>query len=367
MTHKAILVTGGAGYIGSHVARQLGEAGERIIVLDDLSTGFKQAVLHGDLVVGNTGDETCLASLFARFDIDTIMHFAAHTIVPESVADPLKYYRNNTAASRTLLEWGLKAGVKHIVFSSTAAVYGIPETGRASETTPTAPINPYGQSKLMTELMLRDVAAASPLRYVALRYFNVAGSDPGGRIGQSTAKATLLTKVACEVAVGKRPYLTIFGTDYATPDGTGVRDYIHVEDLASAHLKALEYLRAGGESTTLNCGYGHGYSVREVVAMVEKVAGAPLEKREAERRAGDPPTLIAEADKIQSVLGWQPRYDDLETICANSLAWERALAAGKWSNGEREANAAAASESSGAPASDSSPAQATPVAPGATS
>ena len=330
MAERAILVTGGAGYIGSHVVRQLGEAGERVVVLDDLSTGFEQAVLHGDLVVGNTGDAECLETLFDRYDVGTIMHFAAHTIVPESVADPLKYYRNNTAGSRTLLEWALKAGVEHIVFSSTAAVYGIPANGLCAESDATVPINPYGQSKLMTEIMLRDVAAANALKYVTLRYFNVAGSDPGGRIGQSTAKATLLTKVACEAAVGRRPHVTIFGTDYETRDGTGVRDYIHVEDLADAHLKALDYVRAGGVSTTLNCGYGHGYTVREVISMVEKVAGKKIEQKEAERRPGDPPTLIAEASKIRKVLGWTPRYDDLETICATSLGWERKLADGIW-------------------------------------
>jgi len=332
MSGKTILVTGGAGYIGSHVVRQLGEAGERIVVLDDLCTGFKQAVLYGDLVVGNTGDGKVLEKLFAKHDIDTVMHFAAHTIVPESVADPLKYYRNNTCASRTLLEHALKAGVRHVVFSSTAAVYGIPSDGEAGEDTATAPINAYGLSKLMTEWMLRDVAAVNPLRYVALRYFNVAGSDPGGRIGQATPKATLLTKVACEVVVGKRDHVAIFGTDYPTPDGTGVRDYVHVEDLADAHLKALAYLRRGGESTTLNCGYGRGYSVRELITMVEKVAGHPLAKREAPRRAGDPPTLVARASRIRTTLGWQPRYDDLEKIVATSLAWERKLAAGIWSS-----------------------------------
>ena len=334
MNGKTILVTGGAGYIGSHVVRQLGEAGESVIVLDDLSTGFRQAVLSGELVIGNTADEKCLEGIFERHDIDTVMHFAAHTIVPESVADPLKYYRNNTAASRTLLEACVRANVQHFVFSSTAAVYGIPERGFASEDSVTAPINPYGQSKLMTELMLRDVSAAGPLRHVTLRYFNVAGSDPQGRIGQSTAKATLLTKVACEAVVGKRDEVLIFGTDYDTPDGTGVRDYIHVEDLASAHVKALEYLRAGGESQTLNCGYGHGYSVREVIAMVEKVAGHPIGQREVERRAGDPPRLVAKAERVRSALGWSPQYDDLEMICATALNWERQLAAGKWQEDE---------------------------------
>ncbi len=332
MGQRAILVTGGAGYIGSHVVRQLGEAGENVVVLDDLSTGFRQAVLSGELVVGNTGDSKCLEDIFARYNVDTIMHFAAHTIVPESVADPLKYYRNNTCATRTLLEHASRAGVARFVFSSTAAVYGIPESGRASERSPTVPINPYGTSKLMTEWMLRDLALATDLRYVALRYFNVAGSDPESRIGQSTPKATLLTKVACEAAVGKRSHVSIFGTDYDTPDGTGVRDYIHVEDLAAAHLKALDYLRAGGESTTLNCGYGRGYSVREVVAMVEKVAGKALDKREEPRRPGDPPVLVAEADRVRTELGWTPKHDDLEQIVSSSLAWERKLAAGVWAD-----------------------------------
>jgi UDP-glucose 4-epimerase len=335
MTGKTILVTGGAGYIGSHVVRQLGEAGERIVVLDDLSTGFRQAVLYGELVVGNTGDAKCLERIFASHQIDTVMHFAAHTVVPESVADPLKYYRNNTCASRTLLEHALKAGVQHVVFSSTAAVYGIPSGAEASEDTPTSPINAYGTSKLMTEWMLRDVAAVNSLRYVALRYFNVAGSDPEGRIGQATPKATLLTKVACEVATGRRDHVAIFGTDYPTPDGTGIRDYIHVEDLADAHLKALAYLRRGGDSTTLNCGYGRGYSVRELIKMVETVAGHPIAQRDAPRRAGDPPVLVAKAERIRDALKWTPRHDDLATIVSTSLAWERKLAAGHWSADKR--------------------------------
>jgi UDP-glucose 4-epimerase len=325
MGQKSVLVTGGAGYIGSHVARQLGEAGEQVVVLDDLSTGFAEAVLHGELVVGSTGDPSCLESVFERFDIDTVMHFAAKTIVPESVADPLKYYGNNTCSSRTLLEAAARAHVKHFVFSSTAAVYGMPPEGYASETTPTSPINPYGTSKLMTEWMLRDLAAAHPLNYVALRYFNVAGCDPEARIGQSTPKATLLTKVACEAAVGKRAKIFIFGTDYDTPDGTGVRDYIHVEDLARAHLKALDYLRAGGASTTLNCGYGRGYSVREVIDMVEQIGGVELDKEEAPRRAGDPPVLVAVATRIREVLDWTPSFDSLEQIIATSLRWERVL------------------------------------------
>jgi UDP-glucose 4-epimerase len=328
MTRSAsstILVTGGAGYIGSHVVRQLGERQEAIVVLDNLGTGFRSAVTAGELIVGDTGDRELVARILAERRVDTIIHFAAHTIVPESVADPLKYYANNTCATRNLIQCATDAGVRHFIFSSTAAVYGIPPGGIAREDSPTAPINPYGSSKLMSEWMLRDTAAATGLRAVCLRYFNVAGADPGGRIGQSTRKATLLTKVACEVAVGKRPYVSIFGTDYATPDGTGVRDYIHVEDLATAHLAALDYLRAGGETTVLNCGYGHGYSVREVLAAVARAHGAPLAQREEPRRAGDPPVLVAAADRIRSVLGWQPRHDDLDAIVRTALAWEQRL------------------------------------------
>lgn len=327
MANKAILVTGGAGYIGSHVVRQLGDAGEDVVTLDNLCTGFEEAVTAGKLVVGDTGDEELLERLFADHDIDTVMHFAAHTIVPESVADPLKYYRNNTASSRTLLASAARHGVKHVVFSSTAAVYGIPPGGRASEETATRPINPYGTSKLMTEWMLRDLAIAGGPTYVALRYFNVAGCDPSGRIGQSTPNATLLVKVACEAAVGRRSHVAVFGTDYPTPDGTGLRDYIHVEDLATAHLDALAYLRRGGPPATLNCGYGHGYSVREVLSAVEKANNMPLTITEEPRRPGDPPELVAVADEIRKVLGWTPRYDDLDTIVATSLEWERKIAA----------------------------------------
>jgi UDP-glucose 4-epimerase len=325
MTRKNILVTGGAGYIGSHVVLQLVEAGERVVVLDNLSTGFREAVIGAELVVGDVGDHGLVTDLLRDKDIDTVMHFAARTIVPESVADPLRYYGNNTCATRNLLECCRDAGVKQIVFSSTAAVYGIPEGGKASEDTPKAPINPYGSSKLMSEWMLRDLAAAGGPRYVALRYFNVAGCDPEGRVGQSTKRATLLVKVACEAALGKRPRLSIFGTDYDTPDGTGVRDYIHVDDLARAHLDALKYLRDGGESTTLNCGYGHGYSVREVLDAVGRANGVPVPFVEEPRRAGDPPSLIAVSDKIRATLGWTPRHDDLDFIARTALEWERRL------------------------------------------
>jgi UDP-glucose 4-epimerase len=320
-----ILVTGGAGYIGSHVARQLGERGEQLVTLDNLSTGFRGAVLHGAFVQGDTGDAKLVAKTLAEHKIDTVLHFAAHIQVPESVANPLKYYRNNTANTRTLLECCVAAGVKHFVFSSTAAVYGMPPGGVADETTPTVPINPYGWSKLMSEQMLRDTAAVTNLRYVALRYFNVAGADPGGRIGQSTPEATHLIKVACEHVVGKRNMISIFGIDYETPDGTCIRDYIHIEDLAAAHLQALDYLRAGGATTTLNCGYGRGFSVREVLDEVARVSGMQLSVTESARRAGDPPQLVAAAQRIRETLRWAPRHDDLPGIVASALAWERRL------------------------------------------
>ncbi len=331
MTQRpSVLVTGGAGYIGSHTLLQMVARGEKVVVLDDLSTGFRQAVRGAELVVGNVGDRALVDRLLAEHHVDTIIHFAAHTIVPESVSNPLKYYGNNTCSTRSLLEAASNAGVKHFVFSSTAAVYGIPPSGQASEESATAPINPYGTSKLMSEWMLRDLCAATPMRHVVLRYFNVAGCDTQGRIGQSTRAATLLVKVACEVAVGKRPHLSVFGTDFPTPDGTGVRDYIHVEDLATAHVNALTYLRDGGKSLIANCGYGHGYSVREVVSSVEKIAGIKLAVREEARRAGDPPSLIAKAEKVRQVLGWTPKLDDLDTIVRSALDWERRLQREPW-------------------------------------
>lgn len=319
---QSILVTGGAGYIGSHVVRQLTTAERKVVVLDNLSTGFKDAIIGAEFIEGDTGDKDLVKKLLADHNVDTVLHFAAHTIVPESVTNPLKYYGNNTCCTRNLLECCSDAGVKHFIFSSTAAVYGIPEEEMTSEETPTSPINPYGTSKLMSEMMLKDLSFATPLRHVILRYFNVAGSNPDGEIGQSTANATLLIKVACETALGKRDAIYVFGTDYDTKDGTGVRDYIHVEDLASAHIKALEYLEKGGESSTFNCGYGHGYSVREVLDTVQRINGNKMNIIEEPRRAGDPPMLIAKADRIRETLNWEPQYDDLDIIVKTSLTWE---------------------------------------------
>ncbi len=323
----SILVTGGAGYIGSHVVKLLGERGERVVVLDDLSTGNKDAVLFGTFIEGNTADTALVSRILKEHDIDTVMHFAAHTIVPESVTDPLKYYANNTAATRNLLDCCQKAGISNFIFSSTAATYGIPEDASkpCGEDLPTAPINPYGMSKLMSEYMIKDLSAASALKHVILRYFNVAGCDPDGKIGQSTKNATLLIKVASEVAVGKRDALYVYGTDYPTEDGTGVRDYIHVSDLASAHLSALDYLRAGGESTLVNCGYGQGYSVKQVIDSVSKLNGEAISVIEEPRRAGDPPALIAAVDKIRHTLDWVPQYNELDIIVKTSLDWEHKL------------------------------------------
>jgi UDP-glucose 4-epimerase len=330
VSQKAILITGGAGYIGSHVLLQLQSRGERVVAIDNLYTGFRQAVGTAPLVVGDAGDRDLVAAVLREHGIDTVMHFAANTIVPESVREPLKYYGNNTCATRNLLDTCMRHGVRRLVFSSTAAVYGIPAGGIAHEDMPPAPVNPYGSSKLVSEWMLRDLAAAGDFRYVSLRYFNVAGSDPQGRIGQSTRAATLLIKVACEAIVGKRPYVSIFGTDYDTPDGTGVRDYVHVEDVARAHVDALDYLRREGTAAVFNCGYSHGYSVREVLESVQRVAGRTLAIRQEPRRAGDPPTLIAQADRIRSQLGWTPQFDNLDAIVDSALRWERKLQRDPW-------------------------------------
>jgi len=327
MQKKGILVTGGAGYIGSHVALMLSENGERVVVLDNLSTGFREAVPQGVFVAGEAGDRSLVTGLLREHDIDTVMHFAASTVVPDSVRRPLGYYRNNSCTTRNLLAACRDGGVRHFIFSSTAAVYGVPEDGVAREESPTLPINPYGRSKLMSEWMLRDLSSASPLRHVVLRYFNVAGCDPLGRIGQSTPHATLLIKVACETALGRRPALTLFGTDFPTPDGTGVRDYIHVTDLAAVHLQAIAYLRNGGASRIFNVGYGRGFSVREVIAAVERVHGRPLPVREAARRPGDPPRLIAAGEDVWRVLEWRPKLNNLDEIVHSALRWEERLMA----------------------------------------
>ena len=324
-----VLVTGGAGYIGSHVVKLLGRAGHQVTSVDDLSKGYREAVTYGELIVGDSGDRELVARVLRNNKIDTVMHFAALTVVPDSVRDPLSYYANNTCNTRNLIECCVDQGVEQFVFSSTAAVYGMPASGVCAETTPTAPINPYGQSKLMSELMLRDTCAVTALRAVVLRYFNVAGSDPDGDIGQRTPNATLLVKVAVEAAVGKRDGISIFGTDYATADGTGVRDYIHVSDLAAAHVAALDYLNNSGPTVTLNCGYGRGYSVREVIDCVDRLNRKPLDVIECPRREGDPDSLIAKADLVRETLAWQPALDSLDQIVESALAWERKMAAGE--------------------------------------
>lgn len=326
MTEK-ILVVGGCGYIGSHVVRQLSEAGRKVVVYDNLSTGFRDALIHGEeLVVGELDDRTALGELFSKHGFSTVLHFAAAIIAPESVSKPLKYYGNNTRNTLGLLETCIEYDVKRFIFSSTAAVYGYPEGGVASEESALVPINPYGTSKLMSEWMLRDVSAAHGMKHVALRYFNVAGADPQARIGQRTPEATHLIKVACQAALGMRENISVYGTDYPTPDGTGIRDYIHIEDLASAHLHALEYLEEGGDSTTMNVGYGKGSSVREVLEVVKEISGKDIAILEADRRPGDPASLVAKADRIREVTGWQPVYDNLRTIVADAWRWESKLA-----------------------------------------
>jgi len=322
----SILVTGGAGYIGSHMVHALVDAGESVVVLDDLSTGFRAALPKAaTFVEGDVGDEQLVGGLIREHGIDAIAHFAGSIIVPESVANPLKYYLNNTVRSRALIAAAVRGGVEAFLFSSTAAVYGEPTTPDIGEDVALAPVSPYGSSKLMTEWMLRDVAAAHKFRYAALRYFNVAGADPRGRTGQSTPNATHLIKVACQTALGQRESLSVFGTDYPTRDGTCIRDYIHVSDLADAHVLALRHLRRGGESLTLNCGYGRGFSVLEVVDAVKRVSGIDFPVVLADRRPGDPSALIAKADRIRSTLGWVPRFEDLDTIVTHAFQWEKAL------------------------------------------
>lgn len=322
----SVLVTGGGGYIGSHMVWHLTDAGEDVVVLDNLTTGFDWAIApEAKLVQGDCGDLDLLDRVIGENGVDAIVHFAGSIVVPESVADPLGYYLNNTVKSRTLIEAAVRGGVRNFIFSSTAAVYGTPETYPVSEDAPLAPESPYGRSKLMTEMMLADASAAHGFTYAALRYFNVAGADPKGRTGQSTRGATHLIKVACEAALGKRDSLTVFGTDYPTDDGTGVRDYIHVSDLVAAHGDALRYLRAGGANLVANCGYGHGFSVLEVVETVKRVSGDDFRVDLGPRRPGDPAAIVASRERISRELGWQPRFDDLDAIVASALEWEEAL------------------------------------------
>jgi UDP-glucose 4-epimerase len=321
----SILVTGGAGYIGSHVVSLLGQQGEDIIIFDNLTTGKKENILFGKLVVGDLNDTNAIDKLFTEHKIDAVLHFAGSIVVPESVENPTWYYQNNTENSLNLIKACIKHKTKKFIFSSTAAVYGMPESGVASEDTPTNPINPYGRSKLMTEWMLQDTSFAHDFNYVALRYFNVAGASKTGKIGQSTPKATHLLKTAAEVVTKKREKMAIFGTDYKTKDGTCIRDYIHVDDLAQAHLDALKYLNKGNRSQVLNCGYGHGFTVKEVIAAVEAITKEKLNVEIGPRRAGDAVELISRAEKIKDVLGWKPQYDDLALIVKSALDWEQKL------------------------------------------
>ena len=329
-----ILVTGGAGYIGSHMVHELVDAGEPVVVLDNLSTGFRFLIPNQvPFVAGSTGDRELVSKTIARHGVTSIIHFAASIVVPDSVADPLGYYRNNTMNTCALLDVAIENGVRQFIFSSTAAVYGNGDSEPVRENMPTVPISPYGTSKLMSEIMLHDAGKAHGLRFVVLRYFNVAGADPKLRTGQSTAGATHLIKVACEAALGKRPKLAVYGTDYPTPDGTCIRDYIHVSDLARAHSAALAHLRRGGASVTLNCGYGRGASVREVIESVRRVSGVDFPIEISGRRPGDPAALVANVDRIRATLDWRPQFQDLDTVVAHAFAWERRL------SGKREAAA----------------------------
>jgi len=324
-----ILVTGGAGYIGSHTVKQLVDAGHKVVVLDNFYSGHRWAVdPAATLVEGDIADKSCVDQLLKTHKIDSVVHFAGYIVVPESVEDPFKYYQNNVVGSLRLIEVCEQNNISRFVFSSSAAVYGLPDSQKVSEDTRLKPINPYGNSKLITEMTLNDVAIAyqhksTPFKFVALRYFNAAGAQVAGKLGQATPEATHLIKVACEAATGKRDQMMLFGTDYDTPDGSCVRDYIHIEDLASAHLKALDYLADGGESIRLNCGYGKGYSVKEVVEMVKKVSGVNFTAIETDRRPGDPPSLIADNTQIRRLLGWEPKNDDLELICRTAFKWEQ--------------------------------------------
>jgi UDP-glucose 4-epimerase len=321
-----VLVTGGAGYIGSHMVQALAEAGESVVVIDNLSTGFSTALPEGvPLFIGDAADENLVEGVIAAHGVESIIHFAGSVVVPDSVRDPLAYYRNNTMTTRSLLNAAVTCGIKRFIFSSTAAVYGNPDQVPVSEDAPTRPMSPYGSSKLMTEIMLHDVASAHGMGYVALRYFNVAGADPLARIGLATVGATHLLKIAVEAATGQRAKIDVFGTDYPTPDGSCIRDFIHVADLAQAHRAALSYLRGGGSSATLNCGYGRGYSVLETIEAVRRVSGRNFAVQYAARRPGDIMTMIADTGRIQGVLDWRPQYDDLEIIAAHALAWEEKL------------------------------------------
>jgi UDP-glucose 4-epimerase len=322
----SVLVTGGAGYIGSHMVLELLDAGETVVVVDNLSTGYRWAVPKAaTLVVADIAETDVVKETIRAHGVTAIIHFAGSIVVPDSVADPLGYYLNNTVKSRGLIAAAVETGVKTFIFSSTAAVYGNPQENPVTETAALTPMSPYGSSKLMTEIMLRDTANAHDFRFVALRYFNVAGADPKGRSGQSTPKATHLIKVACETAVGKRGQMQVFGTDYPTPDGTCIRDYIQVSDLASAHLAALKYLRRGGASDIFNCGYSKGYSVYEVIAAVKRASGVDFKVVLSPRRAGDPAAIVAASAKVRSTLGWQPRHDNLDGIVAQALNWERGV------------------------------------------
>jgi UDP-glucose 4-epimerase len=321
-----VLVTGGAGYIGSHMVHALAEAGEGVVVIDNLSTGFSAFLPEGvPLFIGDAADENLVEGVIAAHGVETIIHFAGSVVVPDSMRDPLAYYRNNTMTTRSLLNAAVKCGVNRFIFSSTAAVYGNPDQVPVPEDAPTRPLSPYGSSKLMTEIMLHDTASAHDMKYVVLRYFNVAGADPQARIGLATVGATHLLKIAVEAATGQRAKIDVFGTDYPTADGSCIRDFIHVSDLAQAHRAALSYLRGGGTSVTLNCGYGRGYSVLETIEAVRRVSGRNFAVQYAPRRPGDIMTMVADTSRIRSTLDWTPQYDDLQTIAAHALAWEEKL------------------------------------------